>query len=224
MQYFPSSKQEEEFLKNFDPSKYQNPAVAADTALFCAKADGLFILLIERGGWPYKGCWALPGGFVNIDEDLADSAKRELKEETDIDIDVLEQAAVWGRPDRDPRQRVITVSFIALIDEENMNAKAGDDAGKAEWFRISAYKKTVGSEETQIDFSLSGPIEISASVKFPNQQIQKISCLQSGGLAFDHAESIALSTELLKSRAEIITEKSLGKQKAANAAKSIKTA
>ena len=93
-------------------------------------ADGaLFILLIKRGGYPYKGCWALPGGFVNIDEDLPEAAKRELLEETNINIDYLERAAVWSRPDRDPRQRVITVSYDALTDK--MNALAGDDARRS---------------------------------------------------------------------------------------------
>jgi ADP-ribose pyrophosphatase YjhB (NUDIX family) len=221
MEYIPSCKEEEEFLENFDPSKYQNPAVAADTALFCVKDNSLFVLLIERGGYPYKGCWALPGGFVNIDEDLPSSARRELKEETNLDIEYIEQAAVWGRPDRDPRQRVITVSFIALTDEENMNATAGDDAGKAEWFKISDYKKEIGEKETTISYSLLGSHEISASVFFPNGRIREVTRFNGGGLAFDHAESIALSTELLKSRSDFIAMQSLDKQKAATAAKVI---
>ena len=221
MQYIPSSREEEMFLKDTDYSQYKKPAVAADTALFCIKDESLFILLIERGGYPYKGCWALPGGFVNIDEDLPGSARRELKEETDIDIEYIEQAAVWGRPDRDPRQRVITVSFIALTDEENMNATAGDDACKAQWFKISDYKKEIGDKETMISYTLSGTRQISASVFYPNERIKEIVRFNSGGLAFDHAESIALSIELLKSRAQFIALQSLGIQKAAKAAKII---
>ena len=223
MVYKPSCEDEAQFLKNFDPSKYKNPAVAADTALFCVKEGGLYILLIERGGYPYKGCWALPGGFVNIDEDPADSAKRELKEETNVDVVYVEQAAVWGRPDRDPRQRVITVSFIALTDESNKKASAGDDACRAEWFRLSDYKKVTGEKQTVISYRLNGPLQISASAGFPNGRIKEISGIRSGGLAFDHAESIALSTELLKSRAEFISSQSLGKQKAAEAVKIINT-
>lgn len=214
MPYVPSSKEEEEFLKNFDPSKYQNPGVAADTAVFTIKEDGVYILLIERGGWPYKGCWALPGGFVNMDEDLPDSAKRELKEEADIDVDYIEQVSVWGKPDRDPRQRVITVSFIALVDSGQANAKAGDDASKAEWFKIADYKKNIGNEETKIDFTLYGPQDICASVKFPNDRIQQITCMQNGGLAFDHAESIATSVEYLKQRVTVIAPLSLSNEKA----------
>lgn len=221
MTYKPSCKEEAEFLKNFDPTKYQNPGVAADTALFAVREDELYILLIERGGYPYKGCWALPGGFVNMDEDLADSAKRELLEETGISVEYLERATVWGKPDRDPRQRVITVSFIGLIDFDDANAAAGDDAAKAEWFKIMSYKKTVG-ERTSIDFTLLGPDQISASVSYPNERIQEVVCEQSGGLAFDHAESIATSIELLKERVDIIVEMSLDKHKASSAAEIIK--
>jgi len=220
MAYIPSSVHEADFLKNYDSSKYQNPAAAADTALFAVKNGSLHILLIERGGYPYKGCWALPGGFVNIDEDIADSAIRELKEETGLDAEYLEQAAVWGQPGRDPRQRVITVSFIALA--EYSEPSAGDDAAKAQWFKVSAYKKSTGDKKTNIAFVLSGEKEISAQVCFPNEKIQQINCIKSGGLAFDHAESIATSIERLIQRADIIADSSLSKQKAANAAKVIK--
>ena len=222
MTYIPSGKEEVEFLENFDPSKYQNPAVAADTALFCAADDALYVLLIKRGGYPYKGCWALPGGFVNIDEDLPTAAKRELMEETNIKVEYLEQAAVWGRPDRDPRQRVITVSYIALTDKENMNASAGDDAEEAEWVRISDYKEAIGKKETIISYKLSGSNIIEASAGYPNGRINDIIGIKSGGLVFDHAESIALSIHLLKSRADFIAGQSLDKQKAAQAANIIK--
>lgn len=221
MTYKPSCKEEVEFLENFDPTKYQNPGVAADTALFAVRDDELYILLIERGSYPFKGCWALPGGFVNMDEDLADSAKRELLEETGISIEYLERAAVWGKPDRDPRQRVITVSFLGLIDFDDTNATAGDDAAKAEWFKINDYNKTEG-EKSFISYTLLGSKQMSAGVSYPGGRIQEIVCEQSGGLAFDHAESIATSIELLKERADIIADMSLGKQKANSAAEIIK--
>ena len=220
MPYKPSSEEEEKFLKNFDPAKYQNPGVAADTAVFAVKEKELFLLLIERGGYPYKGCWALPGGFVDMDEDILGSAKRELEEEAGLRIDYIEQAAVWDKPDRDPRQRVITVSCIALIDD-TASIKAGDDAAKAEWFKINSYSKAEGEEQTTVSFSLSGPAQIAAKVAYPNNRIQQITCVQSGGLAFDHAESIVTSIELLKRRVEIIAPLSFGKQKADEAARII---
>jgi 8-oxo-dGTP diphosphatase len=217
MTYKPSSKQEEQFLKSYDASEYQNPALAADVALFAVDDAQLKLLLIERGGFPYKGCWALPGGFVNIDEDIADAAKRELMEETGIGVPYIEQAAVWGKPNRDPRQRVVTVSFIALADFGAIKAKAGDDAAAAEWFTITEYAKSIGKIDTRISYTLVGTANISADVGFVNERIQEITAEKSGGLAFDHAESIAVSIELLKKRAEIIAPLCLNKEKAADA-------
>ncbi|MGI5848830.1 MAG: NUDIX domain-containing protein [Christensenellales bacterium] len=200
MAYIPSCEEEALFLKNFDPGKYQNPAVAADTALFAFYKDEIKILLIRRGGYPYKGHWALPGGFVNIDEDIRTSAARELFEETGISDMYLEQAFVWSRPDRDPRQRVITVSYIALADFSKICARAGDDAAQAEWFTLSGYNKTEASGTVRIRYLLSGPEALQPIVAYPAGRIQEIACIKSSGLAFDHAESIAYSFECMKQR------------------------
>lgn len=200
MAYIPSCKDEELFLKNYDASKYQNPAVAADTALFALDGSVVRILLIKRGGYPYKGCWALPGGFVNIDEDIKDSAARELFEETGIKDVYSEQAFVWGSADRDPRARVITVSYIALADYSKLCAKAGDDAAEAKWFSIDNYTKKEQNGIASISYTLCAGEALSAIVSYPTGRIQQISRKQSGGLAFDHAESIAYSFECLKSR------------------------
>lgn len=202
MTYIPSSKEEVIFLKNYDPSEYKNPAVAADTALFSIDDDAVKILLIKRGGFPYKNCWAIPGGFVNIDEDIKDSAQRELLEETGLADIYLEQAFVWGKADRDPRDRVITVSYIALTDFAVLSPKAGDDAIQAEWFAIQDYKKEERENETIICYTLHGIQNINAIVAYPKGRIQEITSIESGGLAFDHAESIAFSFETLKQRIE----------------------
>ncbi len=217
MTYIASGKDEADFLQKYDSSAYEKPSVAVDVALFAVDAERLLILLIKRGGFPYKGCWALPGGFVDIDEDIAVAAKRELKEETGIDAAYLEQAAAWGKPDRDPRQRVITVSYVGLVDLELAHESAGDDAAEAEWFAISLYKKSIGKTDTNISYSLVGTTDIAAEVSFPNSRIQEISSKASGGLAFDHAESIAGSIELLRRRADIIAPLCLRKEKASRA-------
>jgi len=201
MAYIPSGPDEERFLKNFDPTKYRNPAVAADTALFAVDDQGISILLIRRGGYPYKGRWALPGGFVNIDEDVFDSAARELQEETGLERTYFEQVFVWGRPDRDPRQRVITVSFAGLVDRSKMQAAAGDDAAEADWFRLSDYKSTQENGMTITRYTLTGSETLYPIVTYPAGQIQKITVVQNGGLAFDHPESIAYSFEYLRRRA-----------------------
>lgn len=200
MAYIPSSADEEKFLREFDPSKYKTPAVAADTALFALDGDKIKLLLIKRGGYPYKGMWALPGGFVDIDEDVLDSARRELHEETGLSGLYLEQAFVWGRPDRDPRQRVITVSYIALADFSTLYAKAGDDAAEAGWFELKDYRRYEKEGFCRIDYVLDGPEILRPAVKYPRGRIQQIWPVNSGGLAFDHAESIAYSFELLKLR------------------------
>ncbi len=201
MAYIPSSPEEEQFLKSYDPTKYRNPGVAADTALFAVDEDGLSILLIKRGGYPYKGCWALPGGFVNLDEDILDSAVRELEEETGLASPYIEQVFVWGRPDRDPRDRVITVSFAGLADRSQVQACAGDDAAEAEWFRLSNYVSEERDGMTVISYTLTGSETLCPAVTFLVGQMQKIAPVQSCGLAFDHAESIAYSFEYIRRRA-----------------------
>lgn len=202
MAYIPSSKEEEQILKAYDPSKYKNPAVAADTALFALDGDALKILLIKRGAYPYRDKWALPGGFLDIDEDIAESAARELEEETGITGIYTEQAFVWGKPDRDPRQRVITVSYIGFADYTSIHPKAGDDAAEAAWFELKDYKKYDNDGFCYIDYILDGPETLKPSVKFPVGRMQQITPIESGGLAFDHAESIAYSFETLKQRVE----------------------
>lgn len=200
MIYQPSGPEEEQFLKDFDPSKYKNPAVAADTALFAVDADVVKVLLIRRGGFPYRDSWALPGGFVNIDEELRDSAARELMEETGLSGLYLEQAFVWGQVGRDPRQRVLTVSYIALADFAMLDAQAGDDAAEAGWFTLSDWQETQDGGNTRISYKLTGKEILCPSVIFPKNRMQEIVRTHSGGLAFDHAESIAYSFMCLKQR------------------------
>ena len=201
MPYVPSCEKEAIFLKKYDPSKYKNPAVAADTALFAADGDALKILLIRRGAYPYKGRWALPGGFVNIDEDVRQSAQRELQEETGVSGIYIEQAFVWTLPDRDPRQRVITVSYIGLAPFEKLQAVAGDDAAQAEWFTLRGYEETEAGGTVTARYTLSGIETLHPVVSYPPGRLQEISRVQSGGLAFDHAESIAFSLNTLRQRA-----------------------
>lgn len=202
MAYIPSSPEEAQFLKNYDPTKYRNPGVAADTTLFAVDEDGLSILLIKRGGYPYKGRWALPGGFVNIDEDVFDSAVRELEEETGLISPYIEQVFVWGKPDRDPRDRVITVSFAGLVDRSQVNACAGDDAAEAEWFRLSGYVSKEKDGMVETSYTLTGTETFYPIVTWPVGRMQKIASLQSDGLAFDHAESIAYSYEYIRRRTQ----------------------
>ena len=113
---------------------YPHPAVTTDVVLFTIQDERLEVLLIRRGSEPFKGRWALPGGFVDIDEDLLACAKRELEEETGVTGIYLEQLYTFGTPDRDPRERVISVTYYALVPRERLTIRAASDAKAVAWF------------------------------------------------------------------------------------------
>ena len=116
--------------------RYPHPAVTADCVIFGLKGSSLQVVLIERGGEPYKGSWALPGGFMRINETIEEAAARELREETNLDNVYMEQFKVYSKVDRDPRERVMTVAFIAVVRPSDYRLIAGDDAQNASWFDI----------------------------------------------------------------------------------------
>src|SRR5579862_6982233 len=109
---------------HYDASKYERPSVTVDVVMMSLRQRDLQVLLIKRRLWPYEGMWAIPGGFVNIDESLEDAAKRELQEETGLQDVYLEQLYTFGNPGRDPRTRVITVVYFALLDSERLQVRA----------------------------------------------------------------------------------------------------
>ncbi|WP_315552953.1 NUDIX hydrolase [Alloprevotella tannerae] len=117
--------------------EYPHPAVTTDCVIFGFDGKDLHILLIERGIEPYKGLWALPGGFLKLDETAEDGARRELMEETSIQNVYLEQFHTFTTVDRDPRERVLTIAYYALIHKSDYQVIAGDDAAKAAWFAIN---------------------------------------------------------------------------------------
>lgn len=117
--------------------KYPHPAIAADCVVFVNDQDDVKVLLIERKNEPFKGDWAFPGGFVNIDETAEDAAKRELKEETGLEIEEVQQVGAFSEVDRDPRERVVSIAYYIEIPEV-IAVKGCDDAGKAAWFSLKA--------------------------------------------------------------------------------------
>ena len=114
--------------------EYPHPAVTTDIVIFTIRQDELKALLIKRAMPPYQGEWALPGGFVNLDESLEEGARRELEEETGVSGVYLEQLYTFGKPDRDPRERVITVAYYALIPADTVEIRAATDADGVSWF------------------------------------------------------------------------------------------
>jgi len=219
---------EEEFLRQYDPDKYafSNPAVTADIILFTLTGDDtagsdaeafrhLQVLMIKRGDHPFMGKWALPGGFVERNEDVDEAAKRELKEETGVEDVYLEQLHTWGGPGRDPRTHVVSVSYMALVDGSRLNITAGDDASDAKWFKadlkVINHKKQVNDDgfvsekEYELTLSneynrLSGVIKVIRLMK--NGIIRTSYKLVSAhGIAFDH--SLIITYAILQLRKKI---------------------
>jgi 8-oxo-dGTP diphosphatase len=123
---------------------YPRPTVTVDVVVFgldMTAPPTLNVLLIKRGrpGTPFQGCWAIPGGFVNENEDLDEAARRELREETHAEPTYIEQLATFGKPGRDPRGHVISVAYMALVRTNAVTIEAGDDAekGSATWMPVS---------------------------------------------------------------------------------------
>src|SRR4051794_41532192 len=121
--------------------EWPRPALTVDIALFTVRGTlnglRLEVLLIRRGGAPYKGRWALPGGFVREDEDLPDAAARELAEETGVRGAFLEQVGAVGTPGRDPRGHVVTVVWMGLVAGDRHRLSAAGDAAAARWFDVA---------------------------------------------------------------------------------------
>jgi len=172
--------------------------------------------MIKRADHPYIGQWALPGGFIKMDESLEEGALRELKEETNIDNIYMEQLYTWGDVNRDPRTRIISVSYMALVDSSNLNIKASDDADDAKWFTVSCnlyqeqktltekgyilqrlYNLRLSDEED----NLSAVIKVVKTVEGRVSRVER-EIVESHGIAFDHAKIIEYAVERLRNKIE----------------------
>jgi 8-oxo-dGTP diphosphatase len=163
--------------------KYEKPSVTVDIVIFTIKNDELKVLLIKRNISPFKDKWAIPGGFVRIHESLEDAAKRELEEETGVKDVYLEQLYSFGAPDRDPRGRVITVAYMALVNAVKMKLYASTDASEAQWTSVSKIPPLAFDHKHILEYALKRlrwKFEYTAvafsmlPVKFTMGQLQKI--------------------------------------------------
>jgi len=127
-----------ETTETYDASKFDRPSVTVAVVIFTILDGTLKVLLIKRKAWPFEGEWAIPGGFVQMDESLEAAAYRELQEETGVPpADVyLEQLYTFGEPERDPRTRVITVAYFALVGADKISPQAASDAADVGWFSV----------------------------------------------------------------------------------------
>ena len=168
-----------DFLESYDPNRYQHPSNTVDTLVFTyIEEKGIKkinkLLMIKRGNHPGIGWWALPGGFVDFMENLDDAAKRELQEETGVENIEIEQLGCYGAFDRDPRTRIITTAYVALVKDGSVSAQAGDDAKDAGWFSIEekllfcgADKETylLKLENADNDLRLQAKVEVTLNPK-----------------------------------------------------------
>ena len=218
---------EEQLTERNNPDMYEHPSVTVDMLVFTVTDEKpgsyrklsektLKLLLIRRGNCPFLGKWALPGGFVKVDESLEDAAYRELQEETGVNELYLEQLYTWGDIGRDPRTRVISASFLALADSRAFLLKASGDSADAKWFSVSSKlmkeEKTVtekGFDLTQtvcltlsaLGESLTAVLQIEKRVEGKVTSVKR-RVIDTGGLAFDHALIIEYGIERLRSKIE----------------------
>lgn len=201
--------EEKEFLNSYNPKEYESPSVTTDILVFSLannlKENNRFsprkvlkILLIKRKNHPYKGCWALPGGFVGINESIDDAAKRELKEEAGVENVYMEQLYTFGNVHRDPRMRVISTAYLALVPENSINPIAGDDATETQWFWVQGIANP-GGYTLNLHGEDTGEV-ISYSINLDKRENYILSSEQE--LAFDHVEIINMALMRLKNKIE----------------------
>lgn len=134
--------------------EFPRPMVTVDTVVFSPGENGLDVLLIKRKNPPFRGRWALPGGFVEIDEPLEEAAARELAEETGLHGVQLEQVHTFGEPGRDPRGRSISVVYMALVDQGRCVLKASDDAVAHAWLPVTGLPRLAFDHNRIVGYAL----------------------------------------------------------------------
>ncbi len=201
---------EKEFLMDYNSKDYDLLSLTTDILIFSV-SNGVqenyrklnkkyfSVLLVKRDTYPFKDKWCLPGGFIGINEDLEDAAKRILKQETNIDDIYLEQLYTYGEPNRDPRMRIISTSYMALIDKNRLINKISSNAS---WFNV-----LVLEDKKHINITLDNGEEtikfiIKKTLKEKTTDRYKYEIEQNDSLAFDHALVIATGISRLKNKLE----------------------
>lgn len=217
---------EKEFLKTYDSNRYEKPSATVDMLIFTIgekqktyrelPEKTLELLLVKRKGYPFKDMWAIPGGFIDINENLYDSAKRELKEETGLENIYMEQLYTWGEKDRDPRTRVISTSYMALVPKNKLNIVAGDDAAEAKLFStklVELFSNAIeDGEEIMYELVLQNDdenITLTSKVKLTKKLVgtyveEKYDVIESD-IAFDHSKIIVYAINRLRNKIEYTT-------------------
>lgn len=210
---------EEEFLASYKVGNYERPSNTVDMLLFTIANKNandvrkdvekeLKVLLIKRKNHPYIHKWALPGGFVNIDEDIDTAANRELSEETSVENVYMEQLYTYGDVDRDKRTRVISIAHLALVPYENIKPIAGDDAEAVAWFSLEkvtkGFKTQILLKNQELGLEFVYDVETSYTkngvISIPRDHIIPVS----DGIAFDHIYMINQAIDRIRNKIEYI--------------------
>lgn len=202
---------EKEFLEHYNPDDFEKLSITTDILILSVSSEEsnnyrktdkkkMSILLVKRNNYPFKDKWCLPGGFVNIDEDLDDAPKRILKRETNLDNIYLEQLYTFGSVNRDPRMRIVSTSYMALIDKNRLNENINE---KSSWFDINLYEE----KNNIVDIILTNGYE---TIKFKIKKVLRekttdrysFQIIDNQSLAFDHPLVILSGLERLKNKIE----------------------
>ena len=230
MKSYTMSREEKEYLSHYDIRAYERPSIATDIVIFSILDDGisdnirklpkkaLKVLLIKRANYPYRDCWALPGGFARLGEDIAETARRELYEETNVKDAYLQPVGIYGRKDRDPRGWIVSNAFMALMDGEKCCLRAGTDAWEAQWFVIDIQAQELKRElkedgifiDTKYRLCLTSEengLKLETGLRqyksFQNyHETIRYEIEENDGIAFDHGEIILSALLSLRSNAE----------------------
>ncbi len=201
-------KSEEEFLKAYNPEEFDRLSLTTDILVLSISDEEvsnyrktskkhMSVLLVKRKDYPFKDKWCLPGGFLNIDEDLEDCPRRILSRETNLHDIYLEQLYTFGGINRDPRMRIISTSYMALIDKNRLDYKISDNAS---WFNIS-YEEKNNIVSVYLD---NGKEYISFKIKKELKELTtdryKFEIIENNSLAFDHPLVILSGIERLKNK------------------------
>lgn len=204
---------EEQFLSTYRMEDYDRPSVTTDIVAFTVRSEEdeswrkdskesrLSVLLIQRGEHPFLNHWAIPGGFLRMDETLEECALREIREEAGVEPVSIMPIGAFSTCDRDPRGRIISNAFTTIISEQSARLMASDDAVDAKWFDVF-YEKNEG--ETYVLKLVGDSVTLEAKLVPKGKQFGRttFALVDSGGLAFDHALILASALESLRDKAE----------------------
>lgn len=202
---------EKEFLENYDSNAFEKLSMTVDILILSVSSEEttnyrkndkkkMSVLLVKRENYPFKDKWCLPGGFVNVDEDLDDAPKRVLKEETNLDNIYLEQLYTFGNVDRDPRMRIVSTSYMALIDKNKLNEKLTKNSS---WFDIVE----IVDKNNEVNIFLNNNIEtinfiIEKELREKTTDRYSFETIKNDKIAFDHTKVILSGIERLKNKVE----------------------